>query len=197
MLSFNKTKQKIILLSLVTLTFFLSVFSIHSHSTETKKTDVEINQGCEPIISGLMVIPTFKLTGKVLWGYAVGAAMSAKANAETLVCDNIEKFIESEVEGMSNFDTQLFLDENCQGEYGKCNDPLLDVNGCGVFDVCPQSPYDCEFNTLRCLNGMINFSDGYTVHEVINALIYMQTSFNQGYWHHNQSVDFNNSLTLK
>ena len=184
------TKLKFIAL-LVT---FLSLFSINSHSQEI---DIEINAGCDPIIVALMYHPGFRIGASAQYVWAAGISVGTVAGVNQYICDNLEEAIEDHVQSWRDFDTEKFLDENCNGEYGRCDDPLLDVTGCGMFNTCPQSPYDCEFNTLRCIDNMLNLSDGYTMNEVINATIYIHSSFHQGYWHHNMSDNNDISFDIK
>ena len=134
--------------------------------------------------------------GTAVW-LAVAPRTAGGFSVDRMMCDSLESFLESEIESANKIDVERFLEENCNGEYGACDDPLLDVTGCGMFNTCPQSPYDCEFNTYRCVDSMINFSDGYTISELTNALIYITTSYNQGYWPHNQMRDNNISFDLQ
>lgn len=178
----------------ILLAAFFSIISLNSHSQEI---DIEINAGCEPIVVALMFHPGFRLGASAQYVWAAGVTVSMTAGADKHICDNIEVAIEEHMESWSDFDTEKFLEDNCNGEYGGCDDPLLDVTGCGMFHTCPRAPYDCEFNTLKCIDHMLDLSDGYTMNEVVNATIYIHSSFHQGYWHHEYKNDNGISFDVK
>ena len=172
----------------------MSLYSVDLHA---KQIDVEINAGCQPVVTALMVFPAIRLGASAQFLWASSVTVGLESNVQVHVCDNVEEALEEYYESWNNFDTEKFLDENCNGEYGACDAPLLDVTGCGMFHICPQSPYDCEFNTLRCIDSMLNLSDGYTITEVVNATIYIISSYYQGYWHHEHTQNNDISFNLK
>lgn len=189
-----QTNKQTSLLILPLLFIYLSFYSVNLHSQEI---DVEINAGCEPVVVALMFHPGFRMGASAQYVWSSGVAVAMTASAQTYICDSVEEALEDYYESWNNFETEKFLDENCNGEYGACDDPLLDVTGCGMFHTCPQSPYDCEFNTLRCIDSMLNLSDGYTISEVVNATMYISSSYYQGYWHHEHTQNNDISFNLK
>lgn len=199
--SINKSNKQtaIGLILVILLAIFLSTFSTHSRSQEI---NVELGGGCETVVQFISMVPAFSLYRIGAYGAAsVWAAASPYVaqgtSMDTIACSSIESFLESQIESANSIDVDKFIEENCNGMYGGCDDPLLDVNGCGMFHTCPQYPHDCEFNTLRCVDSMINMSDGFTILEMTNALTYIHSSYNQGYWHHKRANDNNITFDIK
>ena len=176
--------------------------SLFSKPSYAKEVNVKLGEGCETATQFMMMVPGVYLYrigaqgAAAVWSAAAPYAAQG-TSTDRMICDAFESFLEGEIRSGNKIDAEKFLEENCNGEYGACDDPLLDVTGCGMFHACPQSPYDCEFNTYRCVDSMINLSDGYTISELTNALIYITTSYNQGYWPHNYVRDNNISFDLQ
>lgn len=122
---------------------------------------------------------------------AVGLAGAASPTFDDVCNVFAEDFLEQAEQTYSDFDVQGYLDQNCGGSYGGCNDPLLDVTQqCGVFEACPTSPNGCLGNLMGCITEMTGNPNGISARDIYLAYDYIRVGYNQGQWTHNISSPY-------
>lgn len=137
-------------------------------------------------IYAVSLIPAIKTKNLAFSAWATGMnGVFHAADYDEMVCEYIESAVENNINGFDNFDTEKFLDENCGGVLGNCDDPLLSMDyDCGIFEACPHSPLECNNYIAGCLNQMLNFKEGFTATELIIATDYLLSGMQQGTWEH-------------
>lgn len=168
----------------VTLTFLIAIASLQNARAHSDS-DIEIvSNGCQAA-AHMLVAAAVYLTGGAFWAVMTNAGISPFTDD---TCDKAaEPLLDYATEAYDDFDTQEFLDENCGGTVGNCDDPLLNPQPCGPFEVCPEFPQDCNF-AVQCMNGMLNMDQGnYSANDIYNSMLYIENARMMGQWSH-QSI---------
>lgn len=154
---------------------------------EYRDEDIKVvSAGCEAAV-GMIVAAAIAFSGG---STAVGAAFGTgtltfsdeACNDQTAI-----SLLDYATKTYENSDSEAFLEENCGGTLGNCDDPLLNPISCGPYEVCPESPLDCMF-PVQCMNGMLKMSEnGFSANDVFNSVNYMNNARNNGIWAHQES----------
>ena len=86
-----QTNKQTSLLILPLLFIYLSLYSVNLHA---KQIDVEINAGCQPVVTALMVFPAIRLGASAQFLWASSVTVGLESNVQVHVCDNVEEALE-------------------------------------------------------------------------------------------------------